>query len=574
MTLHDERAHIDFRSDPLVAHELAHQWFGDLVTCKSWSHAWLHEGFATYLDPLFAEHDLGPDEFAIRMLQNAETYFKEDATRYRRPIVTNVYELPFDLFDAHLYPGGAWRLHMLRHQLGDEDWWRVLRHFLINHREGVVETVDLQRSVEAVTGDPMDAFFDQWIFKAGYPEFKVAQAWEEERKLLKLTVKQTQEADKDTPDTFHVPVDVRITTSKGSQTYKIQIDQREQTFYLPCPERPLAVEFDPGNWVLKKLVFDRPEKMLRHQLKHAPEAASRIEAAHALAKKGTPTAIQALKEAVLTDPFWGVQAQAAKALGTILGEQALEALAACTKVKHPKARRAVAEALGNYRDERAVEALLPLLKRDESYFVEAAAAFALGKTKSEKAFQALKDALKKDSYREVIRANALAGLAELDDERGIPLAIEWASYGKPYTVRIAALAALGKMGKYREHRKDILEAITAVFKEPVDALSFRPYIAAIRALVERGHPDALPHLQRLADADPRPKVRLRARRAIKAIREGKDKGDELKKLREDLEKLQKENIKLRDRLARLEASLKPPTPKEKGKARRAKARKK
>jgi len=144
----------------------------------------------------------------------------------------------------------------------------------------------------------------------------------------------------------------------------------------------------------------------------------------------------------------------------------------------------------------------------------------------------------------------------------------------PYTVRIAALAALGKMGKYREHRKDILEAITAVFKEPVDALSFRPYIAAIRALVERGHPDALPHLQRLADADPRPKVRLRARRAIKAIREGKDKGDELKKLREDLEKLQKENIKLRDRLARLEASLKPPTPKEKGKARRAKARKK
>jgi aminopeptidase N len=292
-------------------------------------------------------------------------------------------------------------------------------------------------------------------------------------------------------------------------------------------------------------------------LKHAKEAMSRIEAAKTLATKGTPTAIEALKETVLRDPFWGVQAQAAKALGTVPGELALQALVACTKVKHPKARRAVAAALGNYKDERAAEALLPLSKKDDSYFVEAEAATSLGKTKSPKAFAALEAALAKDSFREVIRLGVLAGLAELDDDRGIPLAIRWSTYGKPYPGRVGALSALGRLGKYREQRKDILDAIVTVFKEPFDALSWRPYVAAIAALSTRGHPDAMPYLQQVATSDPRPSFRRRAERAIQAISVGKDRGEELKKLRDDVEKMDRENVKLRDRLTKLEATLKP-----------------
>jgi aminopeptidase N len=560
LTLHDARAHLDFRSDPLVAHELAHMWFGDFITLKTWSQLWLHEGFATYLDPCFVEFDEGRDEFSYRLLENAERYMREDSSRYRRPIVTNVYEFPTNLFDAHSYPGGSWRLHMLRHQLGDEVWWKVLKHYLTKHAEGVVETVDFQRAIEEITGDPMDRFFDQWIFKAGYPEFKVSQSWDAERGMLKLMVKQQQKGTQETPEVFVVPVDIGVITKAGAMTFEILVEQREQTFYLPVPDKPLMVEFDPGLWVLKTLDFDQPEDMLRYQLKHAKEAMSRIQAAKTLAKKGTPSAIKALKEAVLKDSFWGVQTRAATALGTIPGETALEALVACTKAKHPKTRRGVAQALGNYRDEQAAEALLPLLKEDESYYVESSAAIALGKTKSEKAFTALKKALSKDSFREVIRAGVLAGLAELDDERGIPLAIEWAAYGKPYLARIAALAALGKFGKYREHRKDILEAIVAVFKEPFDALSYRPYIAAIGALVVRGHSDAIAHLNSVANNDPRSRFRQRARRAIKRIHAGKDKGDELRKLREDLEKLQRENITLRDRLAKVEASVTPSKP--------------
>src|SRR5574341_1800985 len=129
LTLHDDRAHLDFSSDDLVAHEAAHSWFGNLVTCRSWAHAWLHESFATYLEALYQRHKLGPQEFDYQLLQAAEAYFFEDG-RYRRPLVTHRYEQPIDLFDAHLYPGGAVRLRHLHALLGEETFRAVLKHFL------------------------------------------------------------------------------------------------------------------------------------------------------------------------------------------------------------------------------------------------------------------------------------------------------------------------------------------------------------------------------------------------------------------------------------------------------------
>src|SRR5262249_24610172 len=137
-TLHDERAALDFTSDELVAHELAHQWFGDLLTCKSWAHAWLNEGFATYSEALWKEEDLGRAEFDYEMIQNAAMYMSEP---YRRPIVSNRYAYPHDLFDAHLCPKGGWVLHMLRRSLGDEIFWKAMRIYVRRFEKGVVETI-------------------------------------------------------------------------------------------------------------------------------------------------------------------------------------------------------------------------------------------------------------------------------------------------------------------------------------------------------------------------------------------------------------------------------------------------
>ena len=129
-TLHDARAHLDFKSDPLVAHELAHQWWGDLLTCRDWAHAWLNEGFATYFEALWCEENLGADEFAWNVRQDREGYLDEDTNHYRRPIVCNRYRTPIELFDRHLYEKGSLVLHMLRRITGDELFLQVAQPLL------------------------------------------------------------------------------------------------------------------------------------------------------------------------------------------------------------------------------------------------------------------------------------------------------------------------------------------------------------------------------------------------------------------------------------------------------------
>ena len=313
--LHDERAHADYSADSIVAHELAHQWWGDLLTCRDWSHGWLNEGFATYFDLLFKEHDLGTDEFRYAVYQDANTYIREDSGHYRRSIVHNVYNHPVDLFDRHLYEKGAMVLHMLRFVLGDDLFWKAMHHYCVKNRGGNVTTEDLQRAIEESTGKNVDWFFHQWVFRGGHPSFKVSYSWEEDTSTAQLTVAQTQTAD-DLTSIFRMPVQVAFLTSDGRQTFRVNLSQKEQTFYFPLKDKPKMVQFDPGYWCLKTLDFTPPKEMLLYQLKQDEDVIGRIHAAQGLAKLGAPDCIEAIKEAVLTDSFWGVQAEAARALGT------------------------------------------------------------------------------------------------------------------------------------------------------------------------------------------------------------------------------------------------------------------
>ncbi|MCH7761495.1 HEAT repeat domain-containing protein [candidate division TA06 bacterium] len=553
LTLHDKRAHLDFTSDPLVAHELAHQWWGDLLTCKDWSHGWLNEGFATYFEALWKEHHLGKDEFLYGLYQEAQNYFKEDRERYRRSIVTKVYHQPMDLFDTHLYEKGALVLHMLRYYLGDDLFFKALHHYCVQHRGESVETSDLMKAIEETTGKNVEGFFDQWIFKGGHPDFKVQFEWDEEMKSAKLNVQQKQTVDETTP-LFQMHLEVEFTTSKGKTTHRIHIQEKEQVFYFPLSEKPRMVRFDKGNWILKTLDFPRPKDFLLYQLKKDDDPMGRIEAAQALAKMGNPEIVERLKEALLTEKFWGVQGEIAQALGTIHSQASLQALLKGLKVKHPKARRRVVRALGEFRrDEEAAKALLPILKKDPSYFVEGEAALSLGKNRSRKAFQALKDGLKKESWNETIRIQVFAGLGELKDERAIGIAKEWSTYGNPPLARLGGISCLGRLGDHFPQRKnEILDHLIPLLHDP----DFRPRLAAVGALGVLKDEKAIPHLEQVIGRELDGRMKRRAREVIQKIREGKDKGDEVKKLREDFDKLREENRQLRDRLDRIEAKKK------------------
>ena len=433
-TLHDARAHLDFKSDPLVAHELAHQWWGDLLTCRDWAHAWLNEGFATYFEALWCEENLGADEFAWNVRQDREAYLDEDANHYRRPIVCNRYRTPIELFDRHLYEKGSLVLHMLRRVTGDELFFKSLNLYCTRHRGANVITQDLQRAFEDTTGRNLDFFFDQWVYKEGHPEIEVSSSFDDKKKLLSVTVKQTHKTGDTIASAFSFPVTIALMDADGHEVrHRVEINAREQGFTFAMDKAPKAVRFDPEHDILKTLKHKRGREALEVVLRHAPEAIGRAAAARELGTEGSPQATAALRDAMLTDKFWGVQGDAATALGTIRTTAALDALLEGLKLPHPKARRAVARALGNFRgDARAASALAEVVaKGDESYFVEAEAVLSLGKTRDERAFAHLTEALKRDSYLEVIRTHAIAGMAELRDERAIDIARDYSAYGRP-----------------------------------------------------------------------------------------------------------------------------------------------
>lgn len=244
----------------IVIHELAHSWFGNLVTCKDWANLWLNEGFATFLEAAFKEDTLGRAVYLAEMQRNAEAYFSEDRNKYRRPIATDRYREPIDLFDDTLYKKGAFVVHMLRELVGDEAFWKALNTYLNEYRFQSVGIDELQRVFENETGTDLGWFFDQWLYKAGHPELRVRYSYEPGSKRLVIDVQQTQVADERTPGVFRLPVEVEIATRRGKVLKQIEITERVQKFTIPIENPPLSIRFDKREQILKKVDIARAQR--------------------------------------------------------------------------------------------------------------------------------------------------------------------------------------------------------------------------------------------------------------------------------------------------------------------------
>jgi aminopeptidase N len=339
----------------------------------------------------------------------------------------------------------------------------------------------------------------------------------------------------------------------GAETrHQVEIERREHTFYFPSPKAPRAVRFDPAHDLLKTAKHKRSREALETILKYAPEAIGRGEAASELGKDGSAAAVAALKAAMLGDRFWGVQADAAGALGSIRIGAAMAALIEGLSVSHPKARRAVARALGEFREQpEAASALLDLLKRgDASYFVEAEAALALGRTRDGRGFEVLRAVMDRPSHQQVITTHALSAMAELRDDRAIDVAREMITYGRPPRARVAAVGAMAKLAELSESRRaEILDRLLPL----ADDQEFLMRLRIPGALEQIGDPRALGPLRRLEQGDLDGRIRRRAGEAAAAIVEGRTRSDETSRMRVEIDKLREDNRRFEERLARLEA---------------------
>ncbi|MBD3189702.1 MAG: hypothetical protein GF308_03620 [Candidatus Heimdallarchaeota archaeon] len=556
-TFHDEKTHKDYTSDGLVSHELAHQWGGDLITCKSWTHAWLNEGWATQMQNEWKKHDLGEDEYLYEQLGKKEAYFKEDKKEYRRPLVQRKWEAGVDVFDRHLYPGGAWRYYMLKHFVGEEIWWEALGYFLTKYSFDVVETIDLQRAFEDITGNAFDWYFDQWLYKAGYPEVKIKYSYDEKIKQIHLRLEQTQEEEQ-TPEVFRFPLTIEITTeSDEKKRFISEVKERIHEFYFPLGKPPKMIEIDPDFTVLWDATIEKPEGMWLEQLVNGQNIIMRIQAVKALAKKNTPKAIKALGEVLLNKTeFWGVQAEIAKVLGTNKTTLALEQLLKAITIQNSKARTAVAEALGNfYQDDKAVEALKKLLDDKDSYFVVSAAANALGKTKHESALQILAERLPKvtPGWEGIVVRGYLQGLAATEKKEAIDHILPYLKPGKYDAIRNSVPPLLAKLGKrYKKERPEIKELLE---KTLLTDKSFRVSYACVSAIASYEDASLIPALNKYHGMATEGHYKRGAKVAIRKLKKKKEE-TELKSLSKSVEELEKENRELKERIAKIEAQLK------------------
>lgn len=542
LVLTDERAALDWDAEHLILHELAHQWFGDLVTCQDWSQGWLNEGWATYSEHLWSTHHEGVDEGAYALFQQLGDYLAEDGGRYRRPIVTYLFREPIDVFDRHLYEKGALVLHTLRHTLGEEGFWAGVRLYLERHRHSPVHTRHFQRALEDATGRNLDRFFAEWVFGAGHPALEVTVGWADG--LLSVTVKQVQEGEGVAP-VFHFPIEVGF----GAERRTLVVDARERTFTLPCAAQPDRVRVDGDFRLLADLKLKGPRSMLVAALKGDEGVVGRIRAARALAEEGSPEAVEALCAALVADPFWGVRAEIADKLGERGGERAAAALIGALKDPHPKARRRVVTALGAVRRPE-VAAALKDHGTDPSVQVEGEIAKSLGRLRDPEARAWCERLLDRPSWGEVLRSRAAEGLGALRDRAVLPALLKLTAPELPTRARAAACAALGRLGdEVEEVRTDALERLL----ELAEGDNFRVQVAAINALGVLKDPRAMAVLARVHAQAGDGRCRRLAFEAMASIRAGRTTPEGLQNLRREVESLADQGRKLRDRLEKLES---------------------
>jgi aminopeptidase N len=436
----------------------------------------------------------------------ADEYLEESRRLYKRPLVTTIYKHPDDLFDSHSYEKGGCILHMLRNDIGDNNFRRCINNYLNTYKNKTSETDDLRKIVEDVSRKSMRRFFDQWVYRSGHPQLDIEFSLEEEEsRRIKIKIRQIHQeddgssnTDRDNPNCcnlFEFTLDIRIVFSTtadieiNNKLEAIYISQRitEHSIEIPKDARIEWISIDPQFKILKeiksiKITNETNEfqlkEMLKNQLRKGKTIIERIEAARALKNQYSEDVVDELRNAVIVDPYYGVSIEAANTLGSYheknnyaKANKAYVALFSCLNKEeeifsrlHPEIKQAIVRNIGQFEREESINLLESLLHlQNESYFLRANAATAIGKSsknkissldniKKEKIISLLKEiVIISKSFRNVIANGAIDGLKEFSKDKDKDIVVDIANFlihntnsNNEYFKRLAATSALSK----------------------------------------------------------------------------------------------------------------------------------
>ena len=472
--LPDARAYQDrpWYRRALIPHELAHQWFGNLVTTGNWVNYWLNEGMAEYMAGQYWAAKTGRLDEQDYYLDEYRQFLEQDRRR----------RVPLAAYNSNIvYVKGALVLQMLKQQLGPERFWASINRYLTRHAYGNALSDDLRRAVLDATGQNLAWFWSQWVYQAGYPELIVSAAYDSLEGSLALTVRQAQvdtaKADStglrySTPAVFRSPISIRVGTARGDIRGRAVLDQREQLIHIGgVRSAPTMVVFDEDNVLLKTLTFEQPTRWLETQLARDPNLWNRTWVIDQLGRRTSDSAAAAaLTRATRSADYYRVRAEAALALGGFSEALALPALEAAMRDTSAAVRQAAVQALGSVGGDRAKELARARWKADSSYEVRARALTVLARLDSLGSRDVVLAGLATASYRDVIQTAAITASAQVSDSAIVNGLEKILGEQELVAITLATLARRGDTGALSalvRHRDDkrlwvrrwVLEAI-------------------------------------------------------------------------------------------------------------------
>ena len=347
----DDRSLIDVdRNEKIVAHEMFHHWFGDLVTTESWSNLTLNEGFANYSEYLWMEHKHGRDAADAHMAEEHAGYFGS-SRRGVHELIWYDYDDKEQMFDAHSYNKGGSVLHMLRGYLGDEAFFAGFTKYLNDNQYTAVEVDELRMAFEDLTGEDLNWFFDQWFLSAGHPMLKLDTDYADG--TITLTVEQTQDTEDNVPAIFRLPTKVAIYANGSTtpQIVDIVIDQRKQTFNFPSAVKPDVVTLDPKHELLAIFDYTKTTEELAAQFRGAYSMVDRMLTVQRLSRKEDSRLKTATMTAALKDPAHQIRSMALDMVSESPNAEQLEIMRKLARADpHSGVRAAAIEALTQTKD--------------------------------------------------------------------------------------------------------------------------------------------------------------------------------------------------------------------------------
>lgn len=543
----------EWQVDQINLHEMAHTWFGDTIICRDYAHAWLKESWAVYMETLWLEDRRTREEANWNLWNDAVAYFDEADSRYSRPIMTRSFEASWDMYDRHLYPGGAVRIHTLRNEIGDVAFFRGVMEYVRRYTFKSVETDDFRRTLEDVTGRSLAKYFDQWFMTAGYPKVKVGFNWDAARRIGTFTVEQSHEgaADKNNTTTFQFKTDLGWTIGGKTFTMPIEVTSPRHEFTVRMDSDPEMVRFDPNWRAVHKLEFNPGLPRLKNQITGAVDPTGRILAAQELAKIGSPEAVEAILEAWKAEDFWGTRNALAKALKTAGSLRAVEALAEMVAEEtDPMCMESLFRTAGSLRDRKIADALRARVEAgDLPYRAMGAACEMLGDQRTPDTFGLLTSiAGIPVKHAGFANAGAIRGIGNLRSEAAAEWLLAHAPLGQMHErVRPALMGALASIADHvgKAIRARIVETLTDHLRDP----QVRVAKAAAGALAQCRAGEAAGAIRALA-APLSNQERLALNRLAKAASRPED---------PKVSGLQKQLEEMAEKLRKLEAKLDKPT---------------